>query len=73
MRLISVKFSEFEGETQEWTLEGLTLGSTNLIVGKNATGKSRSLNIISALSRHLAGLQAPTISAKYEVVFKDGE
>ena len=73
MRLVSVKFSEFEGETQEWTLEGLTLGSTNLIVGKNATGKSRSLNIISTLSRHLAGLQAPTISAKYEVVFKDDE
>ena len=73
MRLVSVKFSEYEGDLQEWTLEGLTLGSTNLIVGKNATGKSRTLNIISALSRNLAGLQSPGVSAKYEVVFKDGE
>ncbi len=73
MRLISIRFAEFEGDAQEWTLDGLTFGPTNLIVGKNATGKSRSLNIISALSRLLAGLQSPGISAKYEVVFTDGE
>ena len=70
MRLKSVKFTEFEDETQEWVLDELSLGANNLIVGKNASGKSRTLNVISALARHLAGLQPPGFSAKYDVTFE---
>lgn len=74
MRLQTVKYAEFEGTPQEWTLEGLSLGARNLIVGKNASGKSRALNIISALAGHLAGLRPPSISGNYDVTFtKDGE
>jgi energy-coupling factor transporter ATP-binding protein EcfA2 len=69
MRLQSVKFAEFEGTPQEWKLEGLSLGARNLIVGKNASGKSRALNVINALARNLAGLQPPGLSANYDVVF----
>lgn len=53
MRLQSVYFSENEGGKQEWVLEGLTLGAINLIVGKNSSGKSRALNVISALANFL--------------------
>lgn len=74
MRLRSVKFAEFEGTPQEWRLEGLSLAEANLIVGKNASGKSRALNIIHALARKLAGLDPPRMSGNYDVEFiKDGK
>src|ERR1043165_4494266 len=41
VRLKSVQYSERLGTPKEWTLEPLTLGAINLIVGKNATGKTR--------------------------------
>src|SRR5262245_40493723 len=52
-RLISVQYLERKDRPKKWSLEGLTLGPVNLIVGRNATGKSRSLNIIWNLSRML--------------------
>lgn len=74
MRLSNVKYVEFEGTEKEWTLEGLSLAESNLIVGKNASGKSRTLNIIRALARHLAGIAGPSLSGDYDVEFeRDGE
>ena len=46
MRLQSLQHVECTGEPEEWTLQGLSLGAINLLVGKNASGKSRILNII---------------------------
>ena len=48
MQLVSISYKEFEGQDQEWTLDKLTLKDRNLLVGKNATGKTRVLNIIGA-------------------------
>jgi len=68
-RLKNVKFTEFEGTPQEWRLEGLALADSNLIVGKNASGKSRTLNIIRALARLLAGIDPPNLSGNFDVEF----
>jgi energy-coupling factor transporter ATP-binding protein EcfA2 len=74
MRLLSLVYSECEGTPQEWRIDGLSLGARNLLVGKNASGKTRALNIVSGLARSLAGLQPPTISGNYEAVFaEDGK
>jgi energy-coupling factor transporter ATP-binding protein EcfA2 len=74
MRLSNVKYTEFEGTPQEWRLEGLSLAQANLIVGKNASGKSRALNIIRRLARNLAGIDPPRLSGNYDVEFiRDGE
>lgn len=74
MLLKSVEFIEFENDPQEWKLEGLSLGQRNLIVGKNASGKSRTLNVIGALASNLAGLNPPSISGNYNVIFdNDGK
>jgi energy-coupling factor transporter ATP-binding protein EcfA2 len=73
MRLVSVEYTEFEGTSQEWKLEGLHLQSRNLIVGKNATGKTRTLNVISGLATQLAGLRPPPISGRYDVLFEHEE
>src|SRR5262245_42778758 len=61
MRLVTLSYKEFEGKDQEWILDELGLGARNLLVGKNATGKSRTLNVISALAKILAGQMDPTL------------
>lgn len=53
MRLHKVQYSEFAGTAREWTLEGLVLGDKNLIVGRNASGKTRTVNVIAGLAHHL--------------------
>ncbi len=55
MKLQSLEYVEFEGKPKEWKLEGLSLRPINLLVGKNATGKTRALNIISNLAKLLSG------------------
>ena len=71
MRLRNVAYSEFEGSPQEWKLEGLSLGARNLLVGKNASGKTRTLNIIHHLALALAGVVPLSASSNYDVTFED--
>jgi len=70
MFLESIDYRQFENTPRVWTLEGCTLGNINLIVGKNATGKSRVLNIIRGLADLLCGDRKMTLlSGDYEVTF----
>ncbi len=69
MFLKSIEYAEYEGTPRVWKLEGCTFGNINLIVGKNATGKSRTLNIIGNLADHLCGDRGPSLSGTYEVLF----
>ncbi len=73
MRLECVEYSEYESTEQEWILEGLRLGPRNLIVGKNASGKTRVLNIIGSLAGHLTGSRPPGLSGHYQAVFADDD
>ena len=59
-RLISVSYSEFEEDTtRTWQLDTFELRHINLIVGLNATGKSRLLRIINGLARMIDGSVSP--------------
>lgn len=69
IRIKSIKFTEHEGTIQEWRLENLSLGISNLIVGKNASGKSRILNVINYLAKMLDGSSQLPISGNYDVEF----
>jgi len=71
MILKSIKYTEFGGQEREWSLETLSFGSKNLIVGKNSTGKSRTLNIISGLARMISGTSNMARSSKYEVIWDE--
>ncbi len=51
--LTSIQYSERIGSPKEWVLNTLTLGSINLIVGTNATGKTRAVTVINSLARML--------------------
>ena len=73
MRLKLIKYTENEGTEHEWQLEGFSLADTNLLVGKNASGKSRILNLINALARHVAGIDPPRLSGNYDANFINGK
>ncbi len=69
MFLKSIQYAQWEGTPLEWKLEGCTLGGINLIVGKNSTGKSRTLNIIGNLANQLCGDRSLILSGTYEALF----
>jgi len=72
MKLKSIQYQEHDGQNHEWCLEGCVLNNINLMVGKNATGKTRTLNIILALTHFLSGELKPALdSSSLEVTFED--
>jgi hypothetical protein len=75
MFLKSLEYSQFMGKPNSWCLEQFLLGKINLIVGKNATGKTMVLNVIKSASSLLTGEQKLVFnSGNYKMVFdKNGQ
>jgi energy-coupling factor transporter ATP-binding protein EcfA2 len=59
MMLHSIDIVQFENEPLEWRLEGLTLAQINLVVGRNACGKSKALGAIRDLAGLVSGARKP--------------
>ncbi|MFV3331888.1 hypothetical protein ACNFIA_13225 [Pseudomonas sp. NY15437] len=55
MLLKKIRYEEFKGSQRHWKLEECEFTKTNLVVGKNSTGKSRLVNLISALAHLITG------------------
>ena len=73
MKLESLRFHEFLAQQREWVLHECSFGTINLIVGKNASGKTRLLNVINGLARMLRGdLKQVYQSGHYEVKWSSG-
>ncbi|MDU1905806.1 MAG: ATP-binding protein [Dysgonomonas sp.] len=83
MILKSLKYSHQKEKSYEWTLSGkddqpVEFGNTNLIVGKNAAGKSRTLTAIAEIANVLA-LKTRIDSYKklsdwaFELILKEGD
>lgn len=86
MILKNIKFTRFEGESFEWAIQGkpsfdnqfpaVSFGQINLIVGKNATGKSKTIMSIMQLADLFSGKvdlsELVFHSSKYEVCFQNG-
>ena len=70
MRLKSLEYSEHEGTFEAWTMRGLTLADVNLLVGKNASGKSRILNVIFNLARAISGSRS-LVNGHFRLAFDD--
>ena len=69
MKLSKIAYSELRGDPREWTLKKLILGDINLLVGRNAVGKTRSLNIIQALSNILSGRRTALTDGEWDTEF----
>ena len=50
MKLEKLTYTEFEALPSKWTLTNCTFGPINLVVGKNATGKTRMLNVLRGIA-----------------------
>jgi hypothetical protein len=73
MKLQSVTYVQNQGEADEWAIRDLTLQDINLVVGTNASGKSKSLTLIVSLARLLTGeFKLVFRSGEYDVRFEDG-
>src|SRR5262249_46313215 len=70
--LNSITYSQFQGTPREWLLSNMTLGSVNLVVGKNASGKTRTLNVIHGLGKLVSGRQKPSelTTGRYTTTFE---
>lgn len=66
MQLLSFSYCEYMGKPQEWAIDGLRLHNRNLVVGKNSSGKSRTLNVVSALATTFSGIRSPADSGTYK-------
>jgi energy-coupling factor transporter ATP-binding protein EcfA2 len=75
MKLKSLTYSEFQNTSKAWSISDLTLEPINLVVGKNATGKTRTLNVLHAVGRLLSGRQKPSeLSAvNFDILFEHDE
>lgn len=72
MKLVDINYVQWESTSREWRIEGVKLGPLNLLVGSNASGKSRTLNIINGLAKFLAGdLKVSLLSGSWNVTFED--
>jgi energy-coupling factor transporter ATP-binding protein EcfA2 len=70
--LISIKYAQHAGDPEHWEFDGLRFGNVNLIVGMNASGKTRTLNVLNAIAGLVAG-QRSLSAMKCDAVFADGE
>ncbi|MEH2060078.1 MAG: ATP-binding protein [Nostoc sp.] len=72
MKLDLVEYCQDKDLPSEWGLDGCQLDNVNLIVGKNASGKSkilRAINLISGLLSGDASLRPDRISREWKLTF----
>ena len=55
MYLRKFSFRENAGQKIEWLIDNVNLGEINLVVGKNSSGKTRTLNALSDLVSMITG------------------
>ena len=74
MYLTQFSFRENAGKTIEWLIDKVRLGEINLMVGKNSSGKTRTLNALSDLVGMLKGKgTSATGPVSYELLFRNSE
>ena len=70
MYLQSIKYNEYNNQPNEWILNKSSFERIALLVGKNASGKTRTLNVIAGLSGLLTSSTSFS-SGTYEVEFSN--
>jgi predicted ATPase len=68
MRLKSISYQD-----TNWELEGLELGNVNLLVGRNATGKSRTLSTIDLLVKMVTQKRDLNWGSKWSIIYENEE
>lgn len=73
MFIKNIDYSQFVNKPNSWTLVDCSFGNINLITGRNATGKTKLLNVIGNLANLLSGYRKLTYqSGYYNIKFNKG-
>ena len=74
MYLRKFSFRENAGQKIEWLIDNVSLGEINLVVGKNSSGKTRTLNALCDLVNMIRG-KGTTAGGpvSYELLFRNSE
>jgi len=74
MYLQNLSFRENAGQKIEWLIDNVSLGEINLVVGKNSSGKTRTLNAITDLVSMLRGRGTSASGpVSYDLTFRNDE
>ncbi len=74
MYLRKFSFRENAGKKIEWLIDDVSLGEINLVVGKNSSGKTRTLNALSDLVSMVRGKGTSASGpVSYELLFRNSE
>ncbi|NOZ24110.1 MAG: ATP-binding protein [Planctomycetes bacterium] len=74
MKLNKLRYSQFGRSRRAWKIINCSFGDINLIVGKNASGKTKTLNVIKGLAGLLSKKQKLRyLDGHYDVEFLDGQ
>lgn len=73
MRISEITYSENLGQKGEWVLEAVDLGQLNLIVGKNAVGKTRTINVLDVLSGAISGKIPLRFNGNWDIKFESNK
>jgi len=74
MYLRKFSFRENAGQNIEWLIDNVSLGETNLVVGKNSSGKTRTLNALSDLVQMIRGKGSSAGGpVSYVLLFRNSE
>ncbi len=71
MDIKTIFYKEFVRTKREWSIEKFELGKINLLVGKNAAGKTRTLNIIGNLANMVSGYRPLFSEGDYKATFSN--
>lgn len=69
MRIKSLRYSENHEKPDYWQIGELVFGDFNMIVGRNATGKTRLMNLLKHLANMVAGRSNNLLNGKWQIEF----
>lgn len=69
MLLTKLNYSQDHDAPKHWEIQDVALGKINLIVGKNAVGKTRMMNVLKNMARQISGKMTQLLDGKTELTF----
>ena len=66
MLLTHLTYSQNHDTPKYWEIQDVALGKINLIVGKNAVGKTRMMNVLKNFARQICGKITKLLNGKTE-------
>ena len=69
MDISTISYSQLLGVADEWHVKDVKLGKLNIITGRNAVGKTRTVNIMNALANTLKGKGPRILDGNWDITF----